>query len=152
LWAQSPGGRGKYSDNWFSAGGEYKFLFNGNTGTITVECMDEADDLCRGKTNAVGAAVSSLSVTAGQLANPDTPATDIDPLALYNAANNVNTTILATMQSYAKQGQLKNKLQDFQDISKQYGWVIRRFFILINNVDQSGSARGHVFRHCPQPR
>ena len=28
------------------------------------------------------------------------------------------------MQSYARQGQLKNKLQDFQDISRQYGWFI----------------------------
>jgi conjugal transfer/type IV secretion protein DotA/TraY len=120
----SPGGEWEYSGNWFSSGGEYRFSFNGNTGTITVECVDEADALCRGKVNAVGAAVSSLSSTASLLANPDTPAADIDPLALYNAANNVNAAILASMQSYAKQGQLKNKLQNFQDISRQYGWFI----------------------------
>jgi conjugal transfer/type IV secretion protein DotA/TraY len=43
---------------------------------------------------------------------------------LYNAANQVNATILTGLQSYAKQGQLKSKLKDFQDISKQYGWFI----------------------------
>jgi conjugal transfer/type IV secretion protein DotA/TraY len=120
----SPGGEWKYSGNWFSSGGEYKFLFNGNAGSITVECVDEGDALCRGKVNAVGTAISSLSSTAQQLADPGTSASDIDPLALYNAANNVNATILSALQSYAKQGQLKAKLQDFQDISNQYGWFI----------------------------
>ena len=69
--------------------------FNGNTGSITVECVDEGDALCRGKVNAVGTAVSSLSSVASQLANPDTPADAIDPLALHNAANNINATILS---------------------------------------------------------
>ena len=44
----SPGGEWEYSSNWFSSGGEYKFSFNGNTGRLTVECVDEADALCRG--------------------------------------------------------------------------------------------------------
>jgi hypothetical protein len=120
----SPGGEWKYSSNWFSSGGEYKFLFNGSAGTITVECVDEGDALCRGKVNAVGAAISALSSTAKQIPDPDTPASSIDPLALYNAANQVNASILSGLQSYAAQGQLKDKLQDLQDISEQYGWFI----------------------------
>lgn len=120
----SPGGTWDYSGNWIRSGGEYRFSFNGNTGSIMVECVDESDALCRGKVNAVGTAISSLSSVASQLANPDTPADSIDPLALHNAANNINATILASLQSYAKQGQLKGKLQNFQDISKQYGWFI----------------------------
>ena len=120
----SPGGDWKYSSNWFSSGGEYRFLFNGNAGTITVGCVDETDAMCRAKVNAVGTAISSLSAVAKQLADPDTPADAIDPLALYNAADQVNTTILSGLQSYAQQGQLRSKLQDFEDISKQYGWFI----------------------------
>ena len=120
----SPGGNWSYSGNWVSSGGEYRFIFNGNTGTIVVECVNESDALCRGKVNAVGTAVSSLSGVASQLANPDTPAADIDPLALHSAANNVNSTILTSLQSYAQQGQLKSKLQDFKDISEQYGWFV----------------------------
>jgi conjugal transfer/type IV secretion protein DotA/TraY len=120
----SPGGEWKYSSNWFSSGGEYKFLFNGHIGTITVECVDESDALCRGKVNAVGSAVSALSDTARKIADPGTPASDIDPLALYNAANQVNSTIPSGLQSYANQGQLQSKLQDFRDISEQYGWFI----------------------------
>ena len=84
-----------------------------------VECVDEGDALCRGKVNAVGTAVSSLSSVASQLANPDTPADAIDPLALHSAANSINATILSSLQSYAKQGQLKSKLHDFQDSSTQ---------------------------------
>ena len=120
----SPGGKWNYSGNWIRSGGEYRFSFNGNSGTIMVECVDEGDALCRGKVNAVGTAVSSLSSVASQLANPDTPADAIDPLALHSAANSINATILSSLQSYAKQGQLKSKLHDFQDISKQYGWFI----------------------------
>ena len=120
----SPGGTWKYSGNWFSSGGEYRFTFNGNAGSILVTCVDESDALCRGKVNAVGTAVSALSNVAQQLANPDTSASDIDPLALYNAANQVNATILSGLQSYAQQGQLQSKLKDFSDISKQYGWFI----------------------------
>ena len=120
----SPGGTWDYNGNWIRSGGEYRFSFNGNTGSIMVECVDESDALCRGKVNAVGTAISSLSSVASQLANPDTPADSIDPLALHNAANNINATILSSLQSYAKQGQLKNKLQDFQDVSQQYGWFI----------------------------
>jgi conjugal transfer/type IV secretion protein DotA/TraY len=120
----SPGGDWKYSSNWFSSGGEYRFTFNGNAGSLIVECVDESDALCRGKVNAVGAAISSLSSTARQIADPDTPASDIDPLALYNAANQVNAAILSGLQSYAGQGQLQSKLQDFRDVSEQYGWFI----------------------------
>ena len=120
----SPGGEWNYSGNWFGFGGEYRFVFNGNAGTITVGCVDEADAMCRGKVNAVGTAISSLSSVARQLADPDTPADAIDPLALYNAANQVNATILTGLQSYAQQGQLRSKLQDFEDISQQYGWFI----------------------------
>ena len=120
----SPGGTWDYSGTWIRSGGEYRFSFNGNTGSIMVECVDGSDALCRGKVNAVGTAISSLSSVASQLANPDTPADSIDPLALHNAANNINATILSSLQSYAKQGQLKGKLQNFQDISKQYGWFI----------------------------
>ncbi len=117
-----PGGEWKYSGNWFRAGGEYKFLFNGNAGSITVSCVDEGDALCRGKVNAVSAAVSALSPLAQQLADPDTPASSIDPRALYDAATTVNQTILADVQSYAQQGQLKSKLQDFEENARQYGW------------------------------
>jgi len=119
-----PGGTWKYSGNLISAGGEYKFLFNGFAGTIAVECVNESDALCRGKVNAVGTAVSALSGVAKQLADPDTPASDIDPLALHNAANQINATILTGLQSYAKQGQLKAKLKDFEDVANQYGWFI----------------------------
>ena len=43
----TPGGEWKYSGNWFRAGGEYRFVFNGNAGSITVSCVDEGDALCR---------------------------------------------------------------------------------------------------------
>jgi conjugal transfer/type IV secretion protein DotA/TraY len=59
-----PGGEWKYSGNWIRSGGAYKFTFNGNAGSITVECVDENDALCRGKVNAVGTAISTLSGTA----------------------------------------------------------------------------------------
>jgi hypothetical protein len=119
-----PGGEWDYSSNWFSSGGEYKFIFNGNAGSIIIACVDESDALCRGKVNAVGTAISALSSVAQQLANPETAASDIDSLALYNAANQTNATILSGLQSYAQQGQLQKKLRDFEDISKQYGWFI----------------------------
>lgn len=119
-----PGGYWEYHDNWFRSGGEYKFFFNGNAGSITVNCVDEGDALCRGKVNAIGAAISALSPVAQQLANPDTAASAIDPRALYNAANQVNTTILTGLQNYAHQGQLQSKLDDFKRNSEQYGWII----------------------------
>jgi conjugal transfer/type IV secretion protein DotA/TraY len=143
----TPGGEWKYSGNWIRSGGEYRFTFNGNTGSIMVECVDESDALCRGKVNAVGTAISSLSSVASQLANPGTSVSDIDPQALHKAANDINATILSSLQSYAKQGQLKSKLQNFQESSEQYGWVYRRFFLLVNRLDQSGGARSHVFGH-----
>ena len=120
----TPGGEWKYSGNWIRSGGEYRFTFNGNTGSIMVECVDESDALCRGKVNAVGTAISSLSSVASQLANPGTSVSDIDPQALHKAANDINATILSSLQSYAKQGQLKSKLQNFQESSEQYGWFI----------------------------
>lgn len=120
----APGGQWDYNDNWLSSGGEYRFMFNGNAGSIVVDCVDEGDAMCRGKVNAVGAAISALSPVAQQLADPDAPASSIDPLALYNAANQVNATILSGLQSYAQQGQLQSKLKDFEDISRQYGWFI----------------------------
>lgn len=120
----TPGGEWKYSGNWFQSGGEYKFIFNGNAGSITVSCVDEGDALCRGKVNAVGAAISALSPLAQQLADPDTPASSVDPRALYDAANTVNQTILADVQSYAQQGQLQGKLNEFRENSAQYGWFI----------------------------
>lgn len=119
-----PGGYWEYHGNWFRSGGEYKFFFNGNAGSITVNCVDEGDALCRGKVNAIGAAISALSPVAQQLANPDTAASAIDPRALYNAANQVNTTILTGLQNYAHQGQLQSKLDDFKRNSEQYGWII----------------------------
>lgn len=119
-----PGGEWDYSGNWFQSGGEYRFVFNGNAGSITVSCVNENDALCRGKTNAVGTAISTLSPLAQQLADPDVPASAIDPRALYNAANQVNTTILSGLQSYAQQGQLQSKLNEFKENSKQYGWII----------------------------
>lgn len=119
-----PGGEWDYSGNWFQSGGEYRFVFNGNAGSISVSCVDENDALCRGKVNAVGTAISALSPVAQQLANPDTVASAIDPRALYNAANQVNTTILSGLQSYAQQGQLQSKLNEFKENSKQYGWII----------------------------
>ncbi len=120
----SPGGEWSYSGNWFRSGGEYTFNFNGNLGSITVDCVDEGDALCRGKVNAVGTAVSELSPLASQLANPDTPASDIEPQALANAANSINQTILSDLQSYAQNGQLQGKLQEFEQNAKQYGWFI----------------------------
>lgn len=120
----SPGGEWSYSGNWFRSGGEYTFNFNGNLGSITVDCVDEGDALCRGKVNAVGTAVSELSPLASQLANPDTPASDIEPQALANAANSINQTILSDLQSYAQNGQLQGKLQEFKQNAKQYGWFI----------------------------
>ncbi len=119
-----PGGEWDYSGNWFQSGGEYRFVFNGNAGSITVSCVDENDALCRGKVNAVGTAISALSPVAQQLANPETAASAIDPRALYNTANQVNTTILSGLQSYAQQGQLQSKLNEFKENSKQYGWII----------------------------
>ena len=120
----TPGGEWKYSGNWFRSGGEYRFIFNGNAGSITVSCVDESDALCRGKVNAVGTAISALSPLAQQLADPDTPASSIEPRALYDAANQVNTTILSGLQSYAQQGQLQGKLNEFRENAAQYGWFI----------------------------
>lgn len=120
----TPGGEWTYSGNWFRSGGEYRFIFNGNAGSITVSCVDEGDALCRGKVNAVGAAISALSPLAQQLADPDTPASSIEPRALYDTANQVNTTILSGLQSYAQQGQLHDKLNEFRENAAQYGWFI----------------------------
>lgn len=119
-----PGGDWKYSNNIIQRGGEYKFLFNGNTGIITIDCVDESDALCRGKVNAINPAITSLSQVASKLANPDIPASNIDPVALHTAANKINTTILEGLKTYAQSGQLKSKLQNFKDISGQYGWFI----------------------------
>ena len=121
----TPGGPGfKYSGNLIQRGGEYKFIFNGDMGTITVDCISPDDALCIGKANAVGTAITSLSAVAQQLADPDLPDSAIDRTALYKAANAINETILKGLQSYAKQGQLKSKLRDFQDTANQYGWFI----------------------------
>lgn len=121
----SPGGDWKYSGNLISRGGEYTFFFNNNMGSITVDCIDESDALCRGKVNAVGPAISALSTVAADLANPDVPADAIDPLALYNASNQVNLAILEGLKSYAAtDDKLKSKLKDFRDISQQYGWFM----------------------------
>ena len=120
----SPGGEWSYSGNWFQSGGEYRFNFNGNLGSITVDCVDEGDALCRGKVNAVGTAISELSPLASQLANPDTPASDIDPQSLAKAANSINQTILNDLKSYAQNGQLQTKLNEFEQTAKQYGWFM----------------------------
>ncbi len=120
----SPGGEWSYSGNWFQSGGEYRFIFNGNLGSITVDCVDEGDALCRGKVNAVGTAISELSPLASQLANPDTPASDIDPQSLANAANSINQPILNDLKSYAQNGQLQTKLNEFEQTAKQYGWFM----------------------------
>lgn len=120
----SPGGDWDYSGNWFQSGGDYTFEFNGNLGSIVVGCVDEGDALCRGKVNAVGTAVSELSSLASQLANPDVPASDIEPQALAKAANSINQSILNDLKSYAQNGQLHSKLQDFEQNAKQYGWFM----------------------------
>lgn len=120
----TPGGYWEYHINWFQSGGEYKFFFHGNAGSIIVNCVNEGDALCRGKVNAIGTAISALSSLAQQLADPDTPASSVDPRALYDAANQVNASILSGLQSYAQQGQLKSKLADFKQNSDQYGWFI----------------------------
>lgn len=119
-----PGGKWDYSGHWVRDGGEYKFHFNGNAGTIKIDCVDESDALCTGKRNAVQPAISTLSTVAAQLADPNTPASSIDPQALHNAANSINKAILSGLQSYAQQGTLQGKLSDFQDVSNQYGWFI----------------------------
>ncbi len=120
----SPGGQWNYDSNTFSSGGEYTFAFNGNAGSITVVCAEESDALCRGKVNAVSSAISSLSSVAQELADPNIASTDIDGKALYNAANAVNTTIVSSLQNYAKKDQLGAKLKDFQEVSDQYGWFV----------------------------
>ena len=38
----SPGGEWSYSGNWFQSGGEYKFNFNGNLGSIIVIALTKA--------------------------------------------------------------------------------------------------------------
>ena len=58
------------------------------------------------------------------LADPDTPASSVDPRALYDAANQVNASILSGLQSYAQQGQLQAKLNEFREHAAQYGWFI----------------------------
>ena len=146
-----PGGEWRYSNNRFRAGGSYRFTFNGNAGSIVIDCVDEGDALCRGRVNAVGAAISALSHTARQLADPDTPGTSIDPLALYNAANQVNATILSGLQTYAQQtGTTPGKTQGLSGHIKAVWLVYCRIKLLVNRLDQSGSPRGHVFRHFLQ--
>lgn len=120
----SPGGAWQYSGNWFQSGGEYTFIFSGNAGSISVSCVNEGDALCRGKVNAVGAAISSLSAVARELANPDTPASAIPARALYDAADQVNEAILSSLQEYARQGQLQSKLGEFQEWAARYGWIM----------------------------
>ena len=119
-----PGGEWEYNGNWIRSGGEYRFQFNGNAGSITIGCVNEGDALCRGKVNAVGTAISSLSQVASQLADPTVPSSEIEPLALHNAANKINETILSSMKEYAQQGRLREKLNDFQETSRQYGWFV----------------------------
>lgn len=119
-----PGVTEKYQKNSFSDGGTFKYTFNGNMGTITINCIDESDSLCLGKRKAIGTAISSLSKTAQILADSKSPKNSIDTLALYNAANAINQTILNEVKNYAKQGQLSEKLKDFQNLSNQYGWFM----------------------------
>lgn len=119
-----PGGQWQYSENLITRGGESTFFFNGNAGKITIDCINPSDALCAGKRNAVEPAIASLHEVAAKLADPNVPASDIDPTALYNAANIINANILSGLQSYAKQGQLQAKLKDFQDLAGQYGWFI----------------------------
>ncbi|WP_165066909.1 hypothetical protein [Desulfovibrio sp. ZJ200] len=83
--------------------------------------MGEGDALCRGKVNAVGTAVFALSPLAQQLADPDTPASSIEPRALCDAANQVNAIILSGLQSHAQQGQLQGKLNGFRENAAQCG-------------------------------
>lgn len=121
----SPGGSGwEFSENLASRGGVYKFNFNGNMGSISIDCIYPDDALCIGKANSVSTAISSLSSVAQQLADPSIPGSQIDPLALYNAATDINKTILSGLQDYAKSGQLHDKLANFQNIASQYGWFI----------------------------
>lgn len=119
-----PGGQWQYSENLITRGGESTFFFNGNAGKITIDCINPSDALCAGKRSAVDPAIASLHDVAARLADPNVPASDIDPTALYNAANIINANILSGLQSYAKQGQLQAKLKDFQDLAGQYGWFI----------------------------
>lgn len=122
-----PGGQwGNYSENTITRGGEYSFFFNNNAGKITIDCVDPSDALCAGRRNAVQPAISSLSSLAVQLADPNTPASSINPKGLYDAANVINQNILAGLKSYSQQegATLRNKLQNFRDMSKQYGWFI----------------------------
>ena len=121
---QPGGGPWQYSENLITRGGESTFFFNGNAGKITIDCINPSDALCAGKRNAVDPAIASLHDVAAKLADPNVPASDIDPKALYNAANIINANILSGLQSYAKQGQLQAKLKDFQDLAGQYGWFI----------------------------
>lgn len=119
-----PDGEWAYSENLFRAGGEYKFIFNGNLGTITVGCVNPGDALCTGKQKAVDAAVTSLKPLAQSLADSKIPISSIEPLALYDASNAIHAEILDKLKIYSKQGQLAVKLKDFQDQSRQYGWFI----------------------------
>ena len=121
---QPGGGPWQYSENLITRGGESTFFFNGNAGKITIDCINPSDALCAGKRGAVDPAIASLHDVAAKLADPNVPASDIDPTALYDAANIINANILSGLQSYAKQGQLQAKLKDFQDLAGQYGWFI----------------------------
>lgn len=122
--AVTPGGEWGYGSDIFGRGGRYRFRFNGNAGAISVECVDASDALCLGKRNAVQTAISSLTPVAAQLADPDTPADAIDPLALHRAANAVNADILAGLQDYARQGRLRSKLDAFRSTADGYGWFV----------------------------
>lgn len=119
-----PGGQWQYSENLITRGGESTYFFNGNAGKITIDCINPSDALCAGKRSAVDPAIASLHEVAAKLADPNVPASDIDPTALYSAANIINANILSGLQNYAKQGQLQAKLKDFQDLAGQYGWFI----------------------------
>lgn len=121
---QPGGGPWQYSENLITRGGESTYFFNGNAGKITIDCINPSDALCAGKRGAVDPAIASLHDVAAKLADPNVPASDIDPTALYDAANIINANILSGLQSYAKQGQLQAKIKDFQDLAGQYGWFI----------------------------
>ncbi len=120
-----PGGSWEYKSK-FLGGGEYVFKFNGNLGSITIDCDDADNSVCISKTNAVTTAIENLSETASKLVNPDVPGSDIDSSALSKASANIHKKMLLDIQSYAANSDtfLHQKLQAFQDMADQYGWFM----------------------------
>lgn len=119
----SPGGEWNEESTWY-----FKKLlvyrFNGSMGSIELDWDENNLDIFTAKRNAVSQAITDLSYTARQLADPDSPPPPPDNLS--KAANNIHLAILKGMQSYSASVDtiLNKKLKSFQSIADQYGWFM----------------------------